>query len=523
MPENLKKLAARLRPKEAKGHEAGEETIEVSAPVSTAASLYEKVRNTLDYQEEHLLRRNAILRILKRYLGSDVPLSSLAGDLLKELVWAKYLPNKSVPISLQTRLAPVIAKYEPLFRAADHVGRDREVVFHWLLDVLATEIETIVAPSEAEEALVAYMYDEMRKRVEWDARLKLTDEQKDLRLYIAVHKTLLKSNPGMLRYRVLTLYYPAWPGVVNDKLIQELAGNLLTVYKTVEAELNHPLTVRLSRMLRRRAGIFRVLGDVLHETGHLDRVVGDPAALDEEVSKALAKRTTHFKTRLRRTVVRAVIFLFITKMFLALLLELPYDLFLAKEEVPLYPLFVNILFHPFFLALIGLTVVLPQKKNRDDYVAAIRALSVGADHPVLHLRVKSDARSSWQTVFDVLYALLFIGVYGVIAFGLHSIDFHWLSISLFLFFLSLVTFFGIRIRSSTREIVAAEGRSGVIGTIFDILLLPIVRAGSWLSSKVSKINVFIYFFDFIIEAPLKVAIEFIESWLSFVRDKKEEI
>lgn len=526
MPEHLKKLAHRLHPKQEKPHGAGEETIEVSAPVSTAASLYERVRNTLDYQEEHLLRRNAILRILKRYLGADAPLSSLGGDLLKELVWAKYLPNKSVPISLQNQLNPVIAKYEAMFRAADQLGKDREMVFHWLLDVLATEIETIIAPNEAEEALVAYMYDEMRKRIEWDPRLPVTDEQKDLRLFIGVHKTLLKSNPGMLRYRVFTLYYPAWTGAANDSLIQEIAGNLLKVVNTVEAELHDHLTDRLSRMLRRRAGIFRVLGDALHEAGDgedIDALLADPSQLDEAVTKALAARTSNFKTRLRRTVIRAVVFLFITKMFLALMLELPYDLFLARHEVPLYPLFVNILFHPLFLALIGLTISIPHKKNREDYVAAIRALSVGADHPVLHLRVKHEVRSPWQSIYDALYALLFFGVYGLIAAGLHTFGFHWLSISLFLFFLSLVTFFGIRIRSSTREIVASDARSGVIGTVLDIILLPIVRAGSWLSTKVSKINVFIYFFDFIIEAPLKVAIEFIESWLSFVREKKEEI
>lgn len=522
MPENFKKLAIRMHAKPTAVASENAETIEVSAPVSTAVALYERVRNTLDYQEEHLLRRNAILRILKRYLHGNVALASLAGHLLKELVWGKYLPNKSVPVALQDELSPAIAKYDPLFRAADLLGHDREVVFHWLLDVLATEIEGLIAPNPAEQALVAYMYEEMRKRIEWDPRLPVSDEQKDLRLYIAVHKTLLKSNPGMLRYRVLTLYYPDWTGAATDSLIQELAGNLKTVVDTVEGELRDTLTDRLSRLLRRRAGIFRVLGDALLKI-HDPEELSDQDKIDEAVSKALAIRTADFKTRLRRIVVRTVIFLFITKMLLALILELPYDLFLAKEDVPLYPLFINILFHPMFLAFIGLTVSIPHKRNHTDYIAAVRSLALGTDSPILHLRVKYDVRSPWQNIYDAIYIVLFVGVYGAIAFGLTKIGFHWLSISLFLFFLSLVTFFGIRIRSSTREIVASDARSGLIGTVVDIILLPIVRAGSWLSSKVSKINVFIYFFDFIVEAPLKVAIEFIESWLSFVRDKKEEI
>ncbi|KKW28530.1 MAG: hypothetical protein UY72_C0069G0004 [Candidatus Uhrbacteria bacterium GW2011_GWD2_52_7] len=248
----------------------------------------------------------------------------------------------------------------------------------------------------------------------------------------------------------------------------------------------------------------------------------DPAVLDAAVSTALRHRTEDFRVRLRRTVVRAVAFLFITKMLLALVIEVPYDL-LFHDNVPIYPLLVNIFFHPIFLALISLTVVIPEKKNTEDFIAATRALAVGADHPLLHLRVKHEVRNTWTDVFTVIYALLFVAVYVAIGTLLNSLGFHWLSISLFLFFISLVTFFGIRIRSSARDIVASDARSGIIGTAFDMLMLPIVRAGAWLSSRVAKINVFIYFFDFIIEAPLKVAIEFVESWLTFIREKKEEI
>lgn len=502
----------------------GDEVIEVSVPATTAAALYERFRNTLDYQEEHLLRRNAILRILKRYLGTDVSLASLAGDLLKELVWAQYLPNRKIPLSLVKKLEPVIAKYESLLHTAEQAKASREAAFNWVLDVLATEIETIVAPIPDEEALASFMYDEIRRRTDWDPRLPVKDDEKDLRLYIAVHHSLLKSNPATLRYRVLTLYYPDWSGPSNPALIEEISKNLLTVIRAVEHELQHPLTDRLSRMLRRRAGVFRVLGDALKDMVAKDpEGISDPEKFDEAVRHALDVRTANFKIRLRRTVGRAVIFLFLTKMLLALLLELPYDLFILGDDAHFYPLFVNILFPPLFLALISLTVVINKKRNAEDYVGAIRALGIGADHPVLHLRVKHHIRNSGQLIFDVLYALLFVGVYGAIAFGLQSIGFHWLSIGLFLFFLSLVTFFGIRIRQSTREIVASDARSGLLGTAFDILLLPIVRAGAWISNKISRVNVFIYFFDFIIEAPLKVAIEFIEGWLAFIREKKEEI
>lgn len=86
MYERLAKLASGVRHHDVPIEATDEETIEVSVPASTAASLYEKVRNTLDYQEEHLLRRNAIVRILRRYRGSAEVPDTMAADLLKEQI-----------------------------------------------------------------------------------------------------------------------------------------------------------------------------------------------------------------------------------------------------------------------------------------------------------------------------------------------------------------------------------------------------------------------------------------------------
>ena len=367
------------------------------------------------------------------------------------------------------------------------------------------------------------MYEEMRSRIDWDPKFDLSDETKDLRLYTAIHRTLLKSNVATLRYRLLTLYYPTWAGVQADqRLSDELAANIVPIISTIESELFHPLTDRLGRVLRRKAGIFRVLRDALAHTKDHKPLLSDAGALDDAVKEALHHRTKDFNVRLRRTVVRAVLFLFITKMLLALVIEVPYDLLIAQDAA-WYPLMINIFFHPLFLALIGLTVSIPEKKNAEDYVAAARAIAVGAPHELLTVRVRREGRGTLFSIFGALYGVLFLVVYGAIGSVLHGLGFHGLSIALFLFFISLVTFFGIRIRSSTKDILASDARNGFIGSAFDVLMLPIVRAGSWLSIRVAKINVFIYFFDFIIEAPLKVAIEFVEGWLNFVREKKEEI
>lgn len=523
MSDVLKNLAPQLHPQAPFQEKAGEELLEVSSPASSAATVYEKIRNTFDYQEDHLLRRNAILRIMKRYAGAERDLSEHASDLLRELVWAKYLPNKTIPLAFSRVIEESIKKYEVLLKAAStRAPQEREDLYRWIFDVLATDLDQLLVPTTHEEALASFMYDAVKKRIDWDPALKLSDQEKDLRLYTAVHRVLLKSNGGILRYRILTLYYPDWQHASAER-IEDVAMHLPRIVQTIENDIAHPLADRIMRLIRRKAGLFRVVANALHSAKPDAALFHDPAALDRAITTALSQRVTDFRVRLRRTVIRSVAFLFLTKMLLALLIELPYDLFLHNGDVPMYPLFANIFFHPLFLAVIGLSVSLPGDSNTSDYTSAARALAVGADRPLLHTRVKAHKRTSWTTVFAVMYVVLFVAVYGAIGYLLHILGFHGLSIGLFLFFLSLVTFFGIRIRMSVRDIVLSDARSGFFGSLFDVLLLPIVQAGSWLSTKVSKINVFIYFFDFIVEAPLKVAIEFVEGWLAFVREKKEEI
>ena len=59
--------------------------------------------------------------------------------------------------------------------------------------------------------------------------------------------------------------------------------------------------------------------------------------------------------------------------------------------------------------------------------------------------------------------------------------------------------------------------------VYDFFMIPLVSVGKWLSSEISKINVLIFIFDFLIEAPFKVLFEVIEEWISFLKRRKEEM
>ncbi|MFA6132328.1 MAG: hypothetical protein WC702_04720 [Patescibacteria group bacterium] len=498
------------------------EVIAVSDTVSAAASVYENVRNALEYDEEHLLRRNAIRRILKRRFGEE-DVVALSSDLIHELIWARYFPNNFVSTKILDEVASVFRKFQPLFAQAEEAGRDTQRFNLWLLDVLSTEIEYKLCQPTVDEALVSLAYQNLKGRMTWSTGVVKSEDQ-ELQLYIAVHRAVLKSNLATLRYRVFSLYFPEWSKNPTPELVNRVANRLPQVIEAVEKQLSHPASERLFRFVRQRSVAFKIFRDVAEKyIDEIDEVLADEARFSAVVAEAAAKRYDYFRTRIGRSILRAVVFILLTKSILALLVELPYDRLVAKDA-GWTPLLTNILFHPMLLVIISMTINIPEKKNTELLIGELRSV-LGFDSPK---PLKFSLRRPWAKggmgiIFGILYALMFLLFVGVISYFLQSFGFNAVSIFFFLFFLSLVTFFGFRIRGSRRELVMVEGSGGVGSAIFDIFFLPIVRAGRWISMRAPRVNILLFFLDFIIEAPFKAAIKLIEGWLAFLREKKEEI
>lgn len=521
MDEQIQRLVALMQRTQVEAPTPEGEVISVSDTVSKAASTYEAIRNTLEYDEEHRLRRNAIRRILKRRLGAEEDLQAVSQELLHELIWARYLKNNAIAESKIGEVADVLKKYRPLFGKLAET-EEVEKMHDWLLDLLSVEVEYLLNPPIEQEALASFAYNVLKPRVKWQSKL-IPEKDRDVQLYITIHRALLKSNYATLRYRVLLLFYPNW-AKADSALSQEIADNLQTVYNHIEGQVMHPGSESLFRMLRRYMIMFNVLRDVIKkDPDSALAIIETPDKFRSAVNRAAKERYKAFHTRLRRSVIRAVLFLFITKMLLALIIELPYDLVIL-QTTNFIPLLTNVLFFPVLLGVIGSTVYIPKEKNTKLINQYLRTVLFSEGELAIVYRTKRPwSQTTIGKVFDVVYTAMFAVSYGAIAYFLHWLDFNTLSIIIFLFFLSLVMFFGVRIRMSKRDLVILKRTGGLLATLFDFFFLPIIRAGRWMALRAPRINVFLFFLDYIVEAPFKLAIEMIEGWLAFMREKKEEI
>ncbi|MCR4313962.1 MAG: hypothetical protein NUV84_01805 [Candidatus Uhrbacteria bacterium] len=522
--EHLLSTIVQMR-REAEELEKEEDVIKVSETVSAAASVYETLRNALEYDEEHLLRRNAIHRILKRRMV-DGPSAELSAKLIKELIWARYLHNAKVPTAMIEKVGAILEKYTLLFTTLDPESKDGQYAYEWLLDVLSVEIEYLLGPPCIDEALASFAYQELHKRVEWQTQT-LAGEERDLQLYIAIHRAVLKSNQATLRHRVLTLYYNAWrKSHAGDQVVKEIAMNLMKVIDSVECQILHPAQDEMYRFVRRHAIIFHVLSDVVRDNPEAFAQAirgGDMTTIDVAIIKAAEARYGAFRSKLKRTVVRAALFLLLTKSILAVLVELPYEMFVL-HSTDYVPLAVNIMFPPILLMLISLSVRIPRKQNTERILDELHAIfGVGDEFALIFKRKRPWGRGALWWIFNTLYLAILLLTILVVSSVLRSFYFNGLSIFFFIFFLSLVAYFGLRIRNTRRELVVIDLSRGFLGTLADMLFLPIIRSGRWVALRAPRVNIFLFFFDFIIEAPFKAAIDIVESWLAFLREKQEEI
>ena len=499
------------------GPEGGRLT--VNETVSRFAFLYERIRNAVDYKDDHLVRKAAMVRILKRQLVLEHDPEVIGERLVKELISARYLPNGVLPESIIGDVALRIHKYQVVAK----VRAGGEEHLDWLLSVVAVELEEFLVDSTPEKAQLTFLYERLANAIR--VRGAAIDEtERRLQIYLACYRSLVKADDAMLGFKLLRAYLPEWLRPhewIDDP--RPIAERLIAVEQRIQERVRNPLSQRFYRVIKPWAVSLGILHDALAEKpSEAESLLQSPETLAPAVQRMTEARYNAARGKLRRGTARATLYLFITKMLFALVLEVPLEWY-WYHEITVMALAVNLLFPPTLMFFVGLLIRVPGKDNTARIQAGVRELLSEAPIPAREVRAPRTRAGLAGFLFTLTYAATFVFSFGMIILFLQNVGFTWISSTIFIFFLCVVSFFGFRLRATAREVIVVERKQGVTATIADFFFLPILRMGQWLSRSISRLNVFLFVFDFLFEAPFKLFLTVLEEWFAFLKEKKEEL
>jgi hypothetical protein len=529
--------------------------IKVSTLISRLSFFYEKVRNAVDYDEDHLLRKNAIARILRRQVMIEGALKEskteeIASHLLVELIRGSYLPNNKIPETKIKEIAFLLDKYIRLKDAAvarinlglniktdlnkaKDLIREKNGLVRWLLALAACEIEETLAPNKVKQMIVTNMFSILSKKLRLPADLPYNQDL-EIQIYLSIGRNFLKLDNDILNFVLFKYFNSDWLEInshaeltkEDQQKIKKIAAGLGELRRMVGDQLVHPLSKQIDKIARRYSLYFSILSETIEQdpTKAYSEVTKGEKSFLALIRKVCLQKYKRAKKRLWRAAFRSIIYIFLTKSVFVFLIEIPAINWFG-EPLNLISLAINVSFPAILLFFIVLSTRTPKEENTNKIVEGVKEIALTGSEKRQPLILRHPPRRSWlkDGIFNFIYAITFcVSIYFVI-WALTKINFNWVSIIIFLFFLAFVSFFSILTTKGVKELLVVEKKENFINFFLDLFYMPIIIVGRWLSGEFSKINVFVFLFDFVIEAPFKVLVEIGEDWTRYVRERRDNL
>lgn len=176
------------------------------------------------------------------------------------------------------------------------------------------------------------------------------------------------------------------------------------------------------------------------------------------------------------------------------------------------------------MAILVLSIDKPPKGNLEKVIMETIKIVYNDEKKELYEIKRFKKRGPIFNFFiSLMYAISFVLSISVIYWLLSLINFPPFSYIVFVIFLSLIAFAGVKIRERAKELHMMDQKDGFIATITDLLALPIILLGKWLTLRWKKYNIISAVFNTLIDMPLSIFVEFIEQWRYFLQEKKERL
>jgi hypothetical protein len=406
--------------------------------------------------------------------------------------------------------------------------KERNKLVNWLISIAATEIEENLGKDLVQDTVVENMYEDLENNIQAGSDLdeKLKKDLK-IQIYLSIYRKYVKYDDSMLSLILFRYYNRQWTQEkLEDEQIMEIAHKIQSLKQAISRQLSHPLIRQIDKITRKYAVYYSIMTELVYSepVKLFYELKNNSLAYYKQVKNTYTKRYKKTKSKLWRSAWRSIVYIFFTKSIFVVLIEVP-AIKWFNEELNYVSLFINIIFPALLLFFMVFTTRKPSSKNLEKVVEGVQEISYEEFERQKPYTIKKPAkrRPVPNFIFNLIYLIAFLFSVFIVIEVLTLIDFNWVSIIIFLFFLAFVSFFSVRIKKNIKELIVAERKDNLADFLFDFFYMPIVAAGRWLSGKASKVNIFIFIMDFIIEAPFKVFVEIAEDWTKYVKEKKEEI
>lgn len=491
------------------------ENIHVDEIASKVATFYDKLRNLIQYREAHLLRKGGIERILRRRVLLNTSDGNFAESLIKDLIRSGYLPNDTIPESDIPGVQRVINNLLTLLRYEDEEGGEghREIA-NWLIKIFVPALEEELFPPPETQLVGEMMYEVMRERLVLK-NINLSNDEVKTQLFIATQRAALRFDDDQMQYTLLKFLYPNW-GKMSDTELREIAPKLGALKTDIQGTLKNRFGRYFLKLCQKEKTPFQLVGDLISEDALLAK------NFDVELLRLYDERAERTAAQLKKLAFFSVLSFLISKVVIALALEIPLD------RVFGYPFSIlntsiNILFPPLLMLLIVAFVKPPSEKNFELVAHEVKNI-ISRDNPRSYIVSVPEATRGFTAVLVYLaYAAALIAIlYGIVK-GLLWVSFSPFSIVIFLLFTSMIVATGVKINNRAKEMSLEKKKSTVLGFLADLVIIPFMAIGQWVIAGLSNFNVIVIAFDFFIELPLGFFIEFLENFRKFLNAKKEEV
>jgi len=488
----------------------------VNPIVSELASWYEKFRNSIEYREEEMILRASIERILKRKLTLGDK-NKVGEDLVKELVWAQHIPEENANEENIAKVRESIRLHLELKKRLSQKNIKEINISSFINNILSSDIENILSPSVERETIEKYIFHILKKNLNISDG---EDEDENVQLFIAIKKAYSKNDQALIEYNLFKQYF----GELSADNLEDTAENFQKGIIVIKNQLNYKLRYQILNYVKRQIPPFLILEDILRkDPNSLELIETNESAFNALVEESCKTRYNTINSKVRRAIIRSLIFIALSKVLFAFSIEATYDN-IVHGHIFWIPLIVNILSPILVMVVVGLLIRVPGEKNTNEILRRIHIL-ISDENPIVGKKLiikKNDERtkSSLYTFFSVLSITGFSVSIGLIVLLLMRFNFTLASQGIFIFFLSIVSFLAYRINQTAQTYTVVE-RQHLFTPIIDLFFMPIARVGRKLTESISQINIFLFILDFLIETPFKGLVSFFEQWFFFLHSKRD--